>query len=234
MYFEYLPTGTSIGLNEKVEFFPGSLLKVPTIMAYLHQKDVNDQSGDPEYEIKDEQIDRRFGSLWRRGGGGRVKENEAIRLGLTESDNTAVNVLHDATTEENFDYVYEGLDIILNLEETTGQPYISVKEYSSILKALYFSSILNKDDSQMVLDYLAKSKFTDKLPAGVPDEVPVAHKIGVYQSLEIPAYSDCGIVYIPKRQYVLCMASRSDEETARNRMREVSEIVYDYVSNVKN
>src|SRR3989344_3795689 len=39
LYFEYLPTGTSIGINEKNEFSAASLIKVPIVMAYFHQKE---------------------------------------------------------------------------------------------------------------------------------------------------------------------------------------------------
>jgi beta-lactamase class A len=35
-YFEYLPTGTTIGVNEKLDFYAASLFKVPVVMAYYH------------------------------------------------------------------------------------------------------------------------------------------------------------------------------------------------------
>jgi len=39
IYFEYLPTGTSIGINEDTNFTAASLLKVPVVMAYLYKKE---------------------------------------------------------------------------------------------------------------------------------------------------------------------------------------------------
>src|SRR5690606_26339855 len=34
VYFEYLPTGTNIGVNDRSEFHAASLFKVPVVMAY--------------------------------------------------------------------------------------------------------------------------------------------------------------------------------------------------------
>ena len=33
VYFEYLPSSTSIGINEKEQFIPASLIKIPIVMA---------------------------------------------------------------------------------------------------------------------------------------------------------------------------------------------------------
>jgi len=108
-------------------------------------------------------------------------------------------------------------------------PVITAIQYASILKALYFSSVLMKSDSEKILDIMTHTKFEDMLLAGVPTTVPVAHKIGL---LNDQLYQDCGIVYLPERPYLLCMISKSDEATARKRMSSISKIVYDSVSTI--
>ncbi len=228
-YFEYLPTGTSIGVNEKEEFYAASLFKLPVIMAYYRQLERLKQREDPLLTISKEDIDKEFGDLWKKGVGYKIKMSDAIKLAIVDSDNTAIRLVVPQITESDFEHVYQALDIDLRTDD--GGARLTTKGYTSILKALYFSSVLEKDDSNQILDLLTKTKFVDKLPSGVSDEVPVAHKIGVYnKNGENEAYMDCGVIYVPNRPYALCMLSISDEQKARERMQLISKKIYDYVS----
>lgn len=226
LYFEYLPSGTSIGINEKQEFSAASLFKVPIVMAYYHKKERLGITDDPVVTIKPDQIDKKFGTLWKEGVGASISIHDAIEKALVESDNTAAIVIADQVGQEDFEPIYEGLDIDLKVNDQTGA-IITTKHFSSILKALYYASVINKEHSNQVLDYLKKSVFQNQITAGVPSSVSVAHKIGI---VEGKLYSDCGIVYVPQRPYLLCMISASDEATANERMQKASKHVYDYVT----
>lgn len=231
-YFEYLPTGTSVGVNEKEEFYAASLFKLPVIMSYFRQQERLKERSDPVLTIQEEDIDKEFGDLWKKGTGYKLKMSEAIKLAISDSDNTAIRLVVPQITENDFEHVYQALDIDLRRDNDGAR--LTTKGYASILKALYFSSVLEKEDSQEILDLLTKTKFIDKLPAGVPENIAVAHKIGVYnKNGENEAYMDCGIVYVPNRPYALCMLSISDEDTARERMRLISQKIYNYVSTKK-
>jgi len=227
MYFEYLPTGTSIGIMEKTDFTAASLFKIPIIMAYYHKKERLDMKEDPVVTIQEEDLDRDFGTLWQKGVGTEINIDEAVRRAIIDSDNTAIKLISKQIEKEDFDAVYAGLDIDLMLQEDT--VVINAKQFSSLLKALYFSSLLNKENSQKILDLMTKTRFHDKLPAGVPASVPVAHKIGTLIT-ENKMFMDCGIVYVPRRPYLLCMISVTDEKTARERMKTISKEVYTYVT----
>jgi beta-lactamase class A len=227
LYFEYLPTGTSINVNGTNEFDAVSLLKVPVVMAYYHQKERLNQ-GDQMVTIKEDELGREFGNLWKRGVGAEISLDEAAKLAITDSDNTALRILTDHIQTQDFNEVYEGLDI--NLKTGNNGVIITAKSYSSILKALYFSAVLTKSNSERILEYLDDTKLNDKLPFGVPGGIRVAHKVGVYKD---QLFTDCGIVYLTRRPYLLCMVSKSSEDVARERMISVSKAVYDYVSSIE-
>lgn len=227
-YFEYLPTGTSIGVNEDDEFTAASLLKVPVVMAYFHMKERLNIHEDKTVALKASELNQNYGDLYKKGVGYQLNLDDAVRLALQKSDNTASLVLADQISEEDFQYVYEGLDI--PMVEKDGNPLITAQQYTSIFKALYYSSILTTEDSQKILALLTKTKFTKMLPSGVPAGVPVAHKIGL---IDKQIYQDCGIVYIPNRPYLLCMISKSDNKTAAARMGKLSQMVYAYVKKLK-
>jgi beta-lactamase class A len=231
LYFEYLPTGTSIGINEKSEFIAASLFKLPIVMAYYRHKERLKDEHDPTVTLSSDMLDDRFGDLWKKGEGYSINLGDAVEMALKESDNTAVRALVPELSKTDFDNVYEGLDIDLKINNDGA--LMTAKHYGSILKALYFSAVLTKDHSQEILNHLTQTKFRDKLPAGIPEEIPVAHKIGVIEEPEYEAYMDCGIVYVPRRPYLLCMISKSDDKTARERMSLISKIIYEHVSSQK-
>lgn len=224
LYFEYLPTGVNIGVNDESEFAAASLFKLPVVMAYFSHKERTGMK-DTTVSITEDQIDNRFGNLWQKGAGYKIDLDEAARMAIVDSDNTATRALGPYIADEDFKKVYDALDI--EYEITNKGALVTSQHYASVLKALYFSAVLTRDNSQKILDYLTQSNFDDKLVAGIPPDVIVAHKIGV---VEEEAYMDCGIVYVPRRNYLLCMVSKSDEKTARDRMKLISKTVYDYVT----
>lgn len=227
-YFEYLPTGTSININGTNEFHAASLFKLPVVMAYYHSRERFNSKDDPEITLTKEMIDNQFGDLWKKGPGYKLKTSEAVRLALTESDNTAARSLVPLIDKSDFEAVYQGLDI--DLQSDNEGAILSAKSYSSILKALYFSAALDKDSSEEILDTLTKTKFPDKLAAGVPTDVLVSHKIGDYNDDQgNEAFMDCGIVYVPRRPYILCMLSVGNEQIARERMQAISKTIYSYI-----
>lgn len=233
MYFEYLPTGTSININATDEFHAASLFKLPVVMAYYHQQERLKLREDPIITLQQSDLDSEFGDLYKKGAGYKIRLSNAVKLALQESDNTAIKLVVPRITQDDFENIYQSLDIDLNTDKNGA--ILTTKGYASILKALYFSSVLTKQDSENILNLLTKTKFVDKLPSGVPENIPVAHKIGVFNKNkdEDEAFMDCGIVYVPNRPYSLCMLSRSDEQTARERMANISRKIYDYISSTE-
>jgi len=196
-------------------------------MAYYHYKERTGITSDPTVVIKAEHIDDGDGELWKKGPGAKINLGEAVKLALLQSDNTAAIVIVRNVPHQDFEAVYEGLDV--DFYEEGNQVIITAKQYASILKALYFSSVLSKDNSSYILSLLSTETPMDKITLGVPSKIKIANKTGI---LAEALYQDCGIVYIPRRPYLLCLISRSDEKTASLRMKEISTIIYNYVSGV--
>ncbi|MGE5042126.1 MAG: serine hydrolase [Candidatus Levyibacteriota bacterium] len=234
MYFEYLPSGVSIGINEKTSYVLASLLKVPLSMAVYNEIESGKLHLSDTVSIKKEWLDPYFGDLWKKGAGTEISIEDAMNWALSQSDNTAKNVLFNSIDAGGLEDVFSSLDIPLTID--ANQPVVSPKNYSSILRSLYLASYLNIQDSNEILRILTTSPFNDKLVAGIPPGVKVAHKIGVHQVPGDTAsvYTDCGIVYIPKRPYILCLMGKMDEQEARIDMAAVSKMVYAYVKNAQN
>ena len=233
VYFEYLPSGTSIGVNDRLETKIASLIKIPIVMATYKAIEDNKLTIDKVITVDQDDLDPSFGDLWRKGIGTRLTVKEAVELMLKKSDNTAARALTDELPQFAIKDVFDSLDVQADTDNSV--VFISPKSYTSILRSLYLSSYINRDDSNEILSVLTRTDFPDKLPAGVPRDIRVAHKIGVFRGdNEHPIYSDCGIIYVPDRPYALCiMTVDLDESTSQKHMQLLSKMVYGYVAQVK-
>lgn len=202
IYFEYLPTGTNIRVDGDSEEVAASLMKIPATMELYKAYELGKIDIDTKIPIEESWLDDRFGELYKKGAGYELTLREAAQLALKSSDNTAI-----AMIIANSRHLLDPIDNSLTyLDADFSRPdldtlTISARSYSSFLKCLYFSCYLETEHSSEILEYLTESEFDNKLRAGVPSEIIVAHKIGTFSDTQ----SDCGIVYLDKRNYVLCI-----------------------------
>lgn len=241
VYFEYLPTGVNIGVNDRDEFYRASLIKLPLVMRAYKLIEDGVIKKDEMLTVRRDLLDETYGDLGKVGGGTTISFQEVVNLILTKSDNTAYNMLLDRVnsalketerySEKGIDEVYDFFDIPRSDLDNAFQ--VTPKSYSSILKSLYFSSYLTYDSSNEIIDVMSQSSFKDSLPKFIPNDVKVAHKTGTYEADDQNknVHSDCGIVYLPNRSYILCiMVNSSNEKISFKIISEISKIVYDYVS----
>lgn len=242
VYFEYLPTGTSIGVNEKEVFFTASLIKLPVVMRTYYLVNEGKINADQTVTLEETEIDKGFGDLWKRGAGTKIAVKDLLKAVLHSSDNTAYRALSDLIDNFNSQTndkrslldVYNYLDIAN--DETGGNAGITPKNFSSILRSLYLSAYLPYHYSNEILENMTQSNFNHWLSEPIPDEIKIAHKFGLYSAEphEYAVHSDCGIVYHPKRPYMLCvMVNTFDETTAQKIIREISGMTYDYIRKVQ-
>lgn len=232
-YFEFLPSGTSIGVNEQQTFRLASLAKVPLAMSVYREIEKGSFKDDHLLTLTSDQVDKKFGTFWQRGVGTKTTPKDLVYIMLTESDNTAYNMLYDLLSADAVNDVYKALDIPLSGEDLS--PTITPKNLSSIFRSLYLSSYLTKEKSNLLLKILTETKFADKIPAGVPPEIKVSHKIGVFEKLDSDSsvFADCGIVFVPNRPYILCVFVNGSDQDAQKEIKIVSKMAYEFVSKVK-
>lgn len=230
MYFEYLPSGSTIGINDSDEYAMASLVKVPTVMAVYKKIAEGELHKDQMLTVKTEDINQNFGTFWQQGVGAQITLQEAIEKTLIDSDNTTHNMLYNLLSIEDRRDIYSDLDIFFS----ANGPFVSAKSYSSILKNLYLSLYLSNADSNEILTYLSRSSYNTYLRAGVDSTVPFAHKMGVLNTVNGERISsDCGIVYLPQRPYVLCVLIFSEEAApVETHMKYISRIIYEYISKI--
>src|SRR3990167_1487310 len=241
IYFEYLPNGNSIGINEKEPFFRASLVKVPAAMRAYKLIEEGKLKKDDILTIKQVHIDPTYGELWKKGVGSQITVEEAIRLSIVESDNTAFEVLNEKVNSDILDADVGSEKIVSNVYDFLDIPRVEVgpnqqitpKNFSSILKSLFFSAYLTYSNSDELLNLMSESVFEEGIKSVVPEAIKISHKFGIYNLDDEPlqVHSDCGIIYLPSRPYILCvMVNSGDLEKSGEHMTKISELVYEYIS----
>ena len=225
-YFEDLTTGAWLGINEKEEFMPLSLLKVPTMIATLKEVEDGNLSLD-QYVVLDEQdIDNRSGSLWMKGPGYALTVKDLLMRLIQDSDNTAELTLVNHVISDGV--LLESTSAI-GFSQSGNVTMVTPKEYANMLRGLYFSNYLRRPFSELALTIMLETDFNSQIPAGIPSTVKVAHKVGFYTWEGY--YHDCGIIYAPDKPYILCIMSKgSTAEEADRVMSQLSKLVYERVT----
>lgn len=228
VYFRDLNNGPWFGINERANFSPASLLKLPVMMAYFKEAENNPQlltaKAKPSPQLPILQQDLSSPS---------VKEDieytveELIERMIQNSDNAALVILENLIDNKKIDKITQDLGVE-TANVNSPQDFMSVKGYASLFRILYNASYLTKDYSEKSLAILSKTQFKEGIVAGVPKNVTVAHKYGERQLADgILQLHDCGIVYYPQHPYLLCIMSRGTSyDNLATIIKDVSEIVY--------
>lgn len=238
VYFRDLNNGPWFGINANEYFSPASLIKVPLLITYLKKAEddpsilqkeitntVDSSSGTNIQNIKPETT---------------IEPNkkytieELLERMIVYSDNDAYNDLSSNLGNDELMKIYQDLDI--DISKAYNNPngnIITVKDYASFYRILFNASYLNQDMSEKALSLLAKSEYQDALVAGIPQNISIAHKFGERKYLDTGEVQlhDCGIIYLPKKPYLLCVMTRgTDISKANQTIKAISEKIYQTLS----
>jgi beta-lactamase class A len=234
-YFEYLPDGITIRDDEDSTSEAASLLKTPLVMDLYKLSEQGKINLSDEQTVEPVEIDPdpTYGNPTHLKAGDRITLKEAAQITLNDSDNTGLNIIKSAilplvdNTSDSF--------LSLDLAYTVGglannqQITISARSYSSILTCLYFSCFDTPQDSSQILNSLVGSNEPNRLAAGVPSTIRVAHKVG---SGGATAQSDCGVFYFPHKPYLVCLMffNIPAADNPDPYFQHVSKMIYDYIA----
>ena len=234
VYFRDLNNGPWFGIEEKAEFSPASLFKIPTMITYfkLSESDSEVLNKMLTYDGgEDLNANENIKSEIQLEKGKQYTVDELIARMIIYSDNNARELLGKNIDESVQNQIYEdlGLDIpgVVSIED-----YTSVRNYASFFRILYNATYLSRDMSEKALELLSRIEFDKGLRAGVPEDTLVAHKFGerVYPNGGSNQLHDCGIVYHKKTPYVICIMTRGYEiEQLVSVIKEISSRTYSFV-----
>ncbi|HLP34017.1 MAG TPA: serine hydrolase [Bacteroidia bacterium] len=237
-YFRDLANGIWIGINEKEEFSPASLLKLPVMIAVLKEAEKNPDFFNKSIEFKTAD----FAGVSEEAGFPKEDNkfytvDELIIHMIAYSDNAATLLLHQYVGEQKVKEVEDFLHQHVPEDGTANTNFISVKNYAAAFRVLYNCSYLGKEMSEKALGYLAQSHYKSGIRAALPDSIALAHKYGVRDNSnvngkDIKGYQlhHFGIVYYPAKPYLLGIMTRGGDKAIKEKVIEdLSRITFSQV-----
>ncbi len=214
VYFRDLNTAKWTGVNEDGLYDPSSMMKVVTLLAYLHIA-----QNDPEI------LSNKLPYTYTPDAGQNYKPSKTLASGeytirellihmIVDSDIRSMQILNTHRPDK-IQEVFRELDLPPVL--SNGQSYMSAADYSRVFRTLYSSTYLSRSYSEEALRLLSKTTFNLGLVAGVGEEIDVSHKFGEHTftksngDLLRRELHDCGIVYKIGNPYFLCVMTKGDD-----------------------
>jgi len=237
VYYRDLNNGPWVGINEKETFSPASLMKVPLLISYLKIADNNPQFLDQKltfnpdskalYQSVLPQITLTPNQQYT------IKE--LIERMIIYSDNQATNLLYNNLDPKLLDQTFKdlGVETISTVDaDNISSLDIKIKDYASFFRILFNASYLSKPMSESALSILSQVNFTDGLVANLPKDIKISHKFGErFLTTGEKQLHDCGIIYLPRHPYLLCVMSRGTEFPKLSEfIKEISNSTYQYLS----
>ena len=221
IYFKDLTSQSTFTIHDELSFYPCCMIKVPVLAAIYDEI----YKGNINYEQYKYQIEKMITisdntsyneMMYALGGNDPIKGCELVnayvkKIGLTDT------------------YVGHGLRPGYGYFTTNTVNKTSPKDLGLLFEKLYRKEIVNKQASHDMLELLKRCYDPDEIQAGLPKDIPFAHKTGVAYA----NYHDGGIIFTPHRDYILIIFS--DQVQGYNAMmQEISKFIYDYIALLPN
>lgn len=227
VYVKNLNTPFAVGINETVIFTAASINKVPIVAALYYYAGTGEIDLDERITIQSRDIqDFGTGSIRYDPPGSVYSLKTLAKLAIEQSDNTAAYVLGNYTV---------GLQKTQLLMNTWGLSQTDIEnnktsnaDMAKLFEKIYKNEVTNPSSTQELLAYFKDTDFEDRLPALLPKNVSVYHKIGN----EIAVMHDAGIVTDGKTTYYIGVFTNdiTDEEETRKIISEISQLVYRFLT----
>ena len=208
VYLRDLETGEYVSINNDKAYHPGSLIKVPMLMYYLHESEDNPKildaqltltsgTGMPSQSFNDQQIayDKPY------------TVRELLKFMAAYSDNRATTLLNMNCNVPKFKQVFSELGLP-EPDVTDTNFAMTVKEYSVFMRVLYNATFLNAKNSEYALSLLTESSFRDGIVSKLPPNVTVARKFGEMFKEQKRELHESGIIYCNHKPYMLIVMTK--------------------------
>ena len=232
VYLRVFSEGDWICANPELTYNPGSLAKVPLLLAYLHSADIdpevlNKKVLAPKLAYGEIPVQTYKNKELIPGHSYSIKE--LLEYMIVYSDNSATYLLHENINIDLYTKTFRDLGI--HAPDMTNVNYeISAKDYSKFLLVLYNSSYLSQSMSEYACTLLNKAEFKDGIAKPLPAGIKVAHKFGEFGNkvTGMHEFHESAIVYLTGKPYLLTVMTKGNyNHSLPDVISRISALVYD-------
>jgi beta-lactamase class A len=201
LYIVDLKSGFSFGVNESETFDAASLIKLPVMAAMYRMSEDGEIDLNEKYSLKNSDKASGAGSLFYKPAGYLVSYGEILNLMGQQSDNTAFVIARNKVGKENIENLIRKIGMVDTRFDTR---QTTPRDIGIFFFKLWQGKVVNQSNRDKILDSLTKTIFEDYLPAGLPENVRIAHKFGTLENI----INDAGIVFDTNHPYVIVLMSK--------------------------
>lgn len=213
-----LDDGCGATLNDERVFYAASLFKLAILFELFYQRERGQVRFDEHLTLIEKYEQYALGELlWPRDSAVRI--DELAEKMITHSDNVAAMLLHDRLGNSAINERMRELG--LRATKITNDLPTTAADMARLLEAIASGRIVGPAASAEMLALLRAQRVNDRIPAGLPRGVAVAHKTGNWER----ACHDAGIVFAPAGAYILVVLS--EEVACAKRVASLSTAVYE-------
>ncbi len=234
---EDLATGETSGFNSTASLPAASTIKIPVMIEVFKQMEAGDLDLNTVVHLEDRDRDWGWGDMADAPAGVAKTVKQLLMLMITESDNTATNMLIRKVGRANVnetmadlglhatrlgDYIRSQTDTIRYALRT------SPHDMLELLDAIARDKMIDEWSSRQMLAILEGQTHNGLLPVPLPADVKIAHKTGSLHD----TLNDVGIVYQENEPYVIAVMTTQlpDLDLGRAFIHRVSRLTYDELS----
>lgn len=220
VFFQDLQTKDTFEINSKEIFTAASLIKLPVIITLYREAEAGRINLDEVYKLQASDKISGAGSLQYKSPGYEITFREMAELMGNQSDNTAYGIVSRKLGKGKIQELINAL----GMKSTSfAENETSPEDIGLLFRKLYSEGVVYEKDKQEILSFLTDTIWEDRIPAGVPKEIKVSHKIGT----EVGVISDAGIVFAKKPFVLVIMSEGANEIEAKKALPQITEKIYE-------
>lgn len=220
IYYEDLTTGDFWAINGDGLFETASLLKLPVIMTLYQGAEAGWINLETVYKLQAADKRDGAGSLAYKPNGFEITYRKMAELMGRQSDNTAFFVITKVLGAEKIQTTIDNLGMT---KTSYAQQMTTLEDMALFFRQLYTGKAVVEKSKKEIYSYLSDSIWEDRIPAGVPEDIKVVHKIGTL----IGVISDAGIVFAERPYILVIMTKDANEIEAKKALPEISKKVWE-------
>lgn len=220
-------SGKTVGIKPKHHFMAASLAKLPVLLTLYKAAARGQLSLNEKISILPSDV-QNYGTGVLNGYpiGSTMTLRKCASYLIKESDNTAWVMLQRRLGTANIEEELADLgadNTDYNALRTTPEDVLLM------LRAIADPDYTTPEFSAEMLSLMTNTSYEDRLPASLPKDTRVAHKIGSYNS----TFSDAGIVFDKKpdgwknNYFIVVVGNHTTEDEARDAIRQMSLVSYE-------
>ncbi|MBL7963226.1 MAG: serine hydrolase [Flavobacteriales bacterium] len=210
VYLRDTQRGEWMSYNDAETYDPGSMLKVPTLMAWLDMAEADPGLLERRYTLAAGMPSGNRAPVF---PGATIEEgkpytvSELLTYMVVHSDNRATGLLNRNVDLERMLKVFSELGLERPAVDRPVHP-MTARDFSVFMKALYNATYLSPAYSEMAMEMLTRSTFSEGLRAGLPADLEMAHKFGEGGDQRLRQLHETAILYLGDTPYLLTVMTK--------------------------